>query len=161
MVADGGTNIHAGAIWGWRVLSSTLPFTEGVAYDQGASKVMILMTDGENFAYQWGNFNSSYWYSAYGWPYNQRLGWVGAWTSQMKAEMDNRTNLACTHAKAEDIGIEIFTIGLEISENSVNGQMLSDCSSGAGHDFFPSNTAELQSAFEKIADQLSDLRISK
>ncbi|MGJ8529551.1 hypothetical protein [Maritalea sp.] len=161
MVADGGTNIHQGAIWGWRLLSPTKPFTEGVAYDEGASKVMIVMTDGANFASQANNLNGSSYYSAYGWPYNGRLGGMGWWNSQVISEMDKRTKLACKHAKAKDVEIEIFTIGLGISKNSSNGKMLSDCSSGNGHDFFPSNVTELKKTFEKIADQLSDLRISK
>lgn len=159
MVAEGGTNIHMGAIWGWRVLSPTAPFTEGVPYDEGASKVMIVMTDGQNYASQWGNFNGAYYYSAYGWPYNGRLGGVGWSNSATISEMDKRTKLSCKHAK--EAGIEIYTVGLSISANSSSGKMLTDCASNAGHAYFPSSPADLVSTFETIANQLSDLRISK
>jgi Flp pilus assembly protein TadG len=159
MVADGGTNIHMGAIWGWRVLSPTAPFTEGVAYGEGANKVMILMTDGQNHSSQWGSFNGSYYYSAYGWPYNRRLGDVGWSNSAIRAEMDRRTVMACNNAKAA--GIEIYTIGLSISENSDNGRMLTSCSSGSAYDFFPVSTSDLEDTFRAIADQLQDLRLSQ
>jgi hypothetical protein len=33
MTADGGTNIAGGVGWGLRVVSPTVPFTEGAAYD--------------------------------------------------------------------------------------------------------------------------------
>lgn len=159
MVAEGGTNIHQGAIWGLRVLSPTAPFTEGVGYNEGASKVMILMTDGANYASQWGNFNGAYYYSAYGWPYNGRLGGVGWSNYSTIKEMDKRTKLSCERAK--DAGIEVYTIGLSISSTSSNGKMLSACATSSSHDFFPNSTTELKDTFETIADQLSDLRISK
>ena len=162
MVASGGTNIHQGAIWGWRVLSPTEPFTEGVPYDDGASKVMILMTDGQNYASQTtGNYYGSHYYSAYGWPINERLGKKGWSNSQVIKEMDNRTKWACENAKDNPSNIEIYTIGLGISATSTNGKMLSDCASSSSHDFFPSSSSDLIDTFQTIADQLSDLRLSK
>jgi len=159
MVADGGTNIHQGAAWGWRVLSPTEPFDEGVAYDQGASKVMIVMTDGQNFHRSYNNINGAYHFSAYGWPYNERLGAVGWSSNQLENEMDDRTEMTCTNAKAA--GIEIFTIGLSVSRNSANGQMLTACASNAGNAYFPASSSDLADTFKAIADQLSDLRLSQ
>jgi len=159
MVADGGTNIHMGTIWGWRVLSPTKPYTQGAEYDAGSSKVMIIMTDGQNYASQSNTLNGAYYYSAYGWPYNERLGRVGWSNSQMITEMDNRTKMSCTNAKAA--GIEVYTIGLGISSGSTNGRMLTDCATSSSHDFFPSSPSDLNATFKKIADQLSDLRISR
>jgi len=159
MVADGGTNIHQGAIWGWRVLSPTAPFEEGVAYDVGASKVMIVMTDGANYASQSNNDNGAYYYSAYGWPYNNRLGKTWWSNSQTIDEIDKRTKLSCKHAK--EAGIEIYTIGLSISSGSDNGKMLRDCASSGAHSFFPSSASDLIDTFEVIADQLQSLRLSK
>ena len=49
LVAKGNTVIPAGLLWGWRVLSSTEPFTEGAAYsDEKWVKAIVLLTDGEN-----------------------------------------------------------------------------------------------------------------
>lgn len=49
MIAKGGTNIGEGLAWGWRTLTSGLPFSEGRARNTKENlKVIVLMTDGEN-----------------------------------------------------------------------------------------------------------------
>ena len=49
MGSSGNTNIAQGTVWGFHTMSPTAPFTEGKAYDTtGLSKVMIVMTDGDN-----------------------------------------------------------------------------------------------------------------
>lgn len=84
MIAEGGTNVHEGTAWGYRVISPDAPFTEAEDYDQATSKVLIIMTDGENTAYNlphtpWQtrycgssqtDLNGNCYYSAYGFPYN-------------------------------------------------------------------------------------------
>ncbi len=78
MRAEGGTNIHEGAAWGFRVISPGLPFDQGNAYGEATSKVMIIMTDGENTDYNLSNhcnaamrnLNGKCYNSAYGFPYN-------------------------------------------------------------------------------------------
>ena len=108
MHAEGGTNIHQGVIWGFHMLSPSEPLTEGNAYNSATSKVMIVMTDGENTHASSGNMNGSSWYVAYGYPYNERLGEPGDSTSELQEEMDARTEATCTNAKTA--GITIFTI---------------------------------------------------
>jgi Flp pilus assembly protein TadG len=49
MAANGNTNVPEGTAWGWRVLSSTEPFTGGRAEtEKGNDKVIIVLTDGAN-----------------------------------------------------------------------------------------------------------------
>lgn len=84
MVAEGGTNIHEGTAWGYRTLSPGQPFTQGAAYSNATAKIMIVMTDGENTAYNLtaapnyhcgttqASANGSCYNSAYGYPYNSR-----------------------------------------------------------------------------------------
>lgn len=158
MSASGGTNIHQGTIWGFRVLSPTQPFTEGGAYDDDLSKVMIIMTDGENTTSASNNINGAYWYSAYGYPWNGRLGAVGWSTSQLEAEMDNRTLESCANAKAEDI--TVYTIGLNPPNNSTR-TMLETCATSTGHAYFPSNPSELDSVFQAIANEIVAARITQ
>ncbi len=139
MQAEGGTNIHEGTAWGYRALSPTLPFAEGAAYDSATSKVMIVMTDGENTAYNLpnpyypngghchtnqANLNGSCYNSAYGFPYNsqnssttsssggniERLAPLNTSNSNLVAKMNDRTNQTCENAKKA--GITIYTIGL-------------------------------------------------
>ncbi|WP_424981989.1 hypothetical protein [Maritalea sp. S77] len=162
MDALGGTNIHMGAMWGWRVLSPQEPFTEGVGYDKGASKVMILMTDGQNTGYPSGDsFNNTYYYSMYGLHYNERMGDLSSTSAQIRTEMNKRTLQVCENAKARDVGIEVYTIGLGVTSTSDNGIMLTNCATDAGKAYFPADASELNDVFTAIADQLSDLRLSK
>lgn len=160
MEALGGTNIHMGAMWGLRVLSPQEPFSQGVGYDKGASKVMIIMTDGENTAYPSGDsFNNTYYYSMYGFHYNQRLGNLSSTSTELSTEMNRRTLQVCTNAKAE--GIEVYTIGLSVDAASANAAMLTSCATDIGKVYFPASSSDLEDVFKAIADQLSDLRLSK
>lgn len=162
LAPQGGTNIHAGVEWGFRVLSPTAPFTEGLAYSNLTSKVMIVMTDGENTAYQTGNMNGATFYSYYGFPYNARLGNMNSTDAQLQAEMDARMLTTCTNAKAA--GIAIYTVGLAVSSTSnptATTQLLEDCSSGDGYAYFPASSSDLVTVFSSIADQLSNLRLAK
>ncbi|MCB9994671.1 MAG: pilus assembly protein [Hyphomicrobiaceae bacterium] len=158
MSAGGGTNIHMGTIWGFRVLSPTQPFTEGGAYDDDLSKVMIIMTDGENTTAASSNINGADWYSAYGYPWNGRLGAVGWTTAQLEAEMDNRTLESCANAKAE--GITVYTIGLSPPNNAVK-TMLQTCATSTGHAYFPTAPSELDSVFQAIANEIVAARITQ
>src|SRR5690606_5806360 len=155
-------NIHAGVEWGFRVLSPSLPFSEGRSYSNATSKVMIVMTDGENTAYPNGNMNNSTFYGYYGYPYNKRLGDVTWNTSQLQKEMNARTVATCNNAKAQ--GIVVYTIGLEVgstSDPTGNTKMLKDCSSGDGFWYFPTKSSDLITVFQNIANQLSNLRLSR
>lgn len=52
MAPLGGTNVPEGMAWGWRVVSSGEPFTQGRPEGQkGNDKVVIVLTDGENTYY--------------------------------------------------------------------------------------------------------------
>jgi Flp pilus assembly protein TadG len=162
MASQGGTNIHAGTIWGFHALSPTQPFTEGLPYAENVSKVMIIMTDGENTAYQTNNMNGSSYYSFYGYPWNERMGNMSSTDAALETEMDTRTVTTCRNAK--DAGIQIYTVGLgtEQTSNPAKVQaMLRNCSSGDGYYYFPTEPRELVDVFTDIANQLSKLRLAE
>ena len=174
MVADGGTNIHEGTAWGYRVLSPTQPFSQGGPYDEATNKVLIVMTDGENTAYnQPGNkattLNGSEYHSAYAFPFNQRLGTMASNKDALVAEMNQRTIDTCTNAKARkgsNPGLTIYTIGLATnkvtqSTEAVVKAMLSSCASDPGKANFPAAPSDLKAVFQKIADELSALRLDQ
>jgi Flp pilus assembly protein TadG len=80
----GNTNITIGMAWGMTLLSSQAPFTEGVAPDtKDVTKIIVLMTDGDNTSNRWTNSASS---------------------------IDARTTLACESAK--DAKIQVYTVRL-------------------------------------------------
>ncbi len=177
MVASGSTNIEQGAIWGFHTLSPTEPFTEGRSYDEATSKILIVMTDGENnvnyATYSTTNtYGVSNW-MAWGFRSNKRLLTESttpkdsvATSAQAIAEVNRRTVLACASAKAA--GVIVYTIGLS-SPNTSTTQMLKDCatpSSTSGgvtrnYWYFPSDSDNLTAVFEEIAEQLSELRLAQ
>jgi hypothetical protein len=56
----GGTSVGSGLAWGWRVVSSGAPFTEGrPESEKGNDKVVIVLTDGANTYYTPGSLNSN------------------------------------------------------------------------------------------------------
>ncbi|WP_048648611.1 pilus assembly protein [Nitratireductor soli] len=68
MQPSGSTNVTEGLAWGWRVVSSGEPFTEGRSENEnGNDKVVIVLTDGANtyytpssvtaYSYSGGNYN--------------------------------------------------------------------------------------------------------
>ncbi len=84
MASAGNTNITIGLSWGLAALSAQEPLTQGAAWsDKNVSKVMILMTDGENTENRWTNSSTS---------------------------IDARTKLACTAVKQS--GVRLYTVRL-------------------------------------------------
>lgn len=134
MVADGGTNVPEGLAWGWRVLSSTPPFTVGRPdTEKGNDKIVIILTDGANTYYpqsyfgvtDWANVKSSY--SAYGYAGHKPTGasdtrlFMGQpsgfnktshTTDNYTLAMNNHMATTCTNAK--DSGILVMTVALDL-----------------------------------------------
>lgn len=188
MTAEGGTNIHEGTVWGFRALSPTEPFTQGAPYEEGTSKVMIIMTDGENTAYNLSNYcgssmrtlNGNCYYSAYGFPYNSnnieaastsggniaRMGPLGTGNAALVTEMNTRTSQACENARgANAAGITIYTIGLStdfVSQSTPDTvrAMLTACAGSPDRAKFPTDPAKLKPVFAEIANELSALRLA-
>lgn len=164
MSPQGATNIAEGAAWAFRVLSPTAPFTEGAAYNSTTSKVMIIMTDGENTRYPYANMNDAQYYSPYGYPWNTngRLGTATTDAHTLEQRVNARLATTCTNAKAA--GITVYTIGLATSATdypSENTTLLTNCATESDYAFFPTSASDLQTAFTTIANQLAALRLSK
>ncbi|KFC68387.1 von Willebrand factor type A [Devosia sp. LC5] len=162
---EGGTNIAQGAVWGLHALTSGEPLTEAAQPSPYLQKVMILMTDGDNFHRPSDNMNGSAFFPAYGYPYNNtrmnagRLGTPGQTEVELMDEMNRRTLATCAAAKAEPNNIQIYTIGL-YSTNETTIQMLKDCSSGSGY-YYPATATNLSAVFQSIAQRLQALRVSQ
>jgi len=170
----GGTNITQGAAWGFRLLSPNDPF-DALPYDSATSKVLIIMTDGENTIYPGSNMNDDTYNSAYGFPLNMngttptgRLLPASAGTSQLqsssalKAEMDNRLSTICTNAKNNNI--TVYTIAVDVKDTTDptgNATLLTNCASSPTDYFEADDATALQNAFTTIANQLAALRLAK
>jgi hypothetical protein len=156
--ANGYTNITGGLMWGWRVLSSGAPFTQGRAKsDTENQKIMILMTDGANTYNTNKKFLSST-YSAWGYIAQNHLDTTSNNEDDVVDKMEGRMAQACANAKAD--GIRIYTIAFQITDQTTL-DLLSACASDANKAFKSDNNDALLSAFSAIGDDISLLRISQ
>lgn len=163
----GNTMINLGMAWGWRLLSpnwrgwwsasGTLPLDYNTP---NIPKYVILMTDGTNYT-------TPGVYSAYGFkdmPTDTDM-------ENAAEDLDARTLAVCQSMKND--GITIFAIGfgapaphpiptLQDRQKStyVDGDLLSQCASPGDYYAAPTN-ADLQNAFQKIADILANIRVSQ
>lgn len=154
--AKGGTNILEGIMWGWRVLSPEAPFTEGRSYnDPENTKYLVVMTDGENWHQGKNNHNKSS-YHSFGYAVKGRLG-TSYSTSALIAQMNAKTQEACTNAKAA--GIKVYTIAFRLDDADTRA-MLAACASTTSDAYVASNGAALAQTFESIAREIAKLRVA-
>ena len=150
--ANGNTNVPEGMAWGWRIVSSTEPFTQGRAEtEKGNDKVVIVLTDGENTYSALGNdpAGNKSTYAAYGYTgvgYNgtaaTRLffGHVERTLASSTTRSSNYTNALneqmatlCNNAKAANI--MVMTVALDMSRPTTSDnkamEALKACSSNS------------------------------
>jgi len=140
----GATHINFGAIWGWRVISPSAPFTEGAAYtDPDWNKAAIILTDGDN---TFMNDSSSY-YSAY------EPGDITV------SQLDSRLLDVCANMKAE--GIIVYTIAFGTSISMSTESLLTSCATDSDHYYESPDAATLNLAFRAIGAELKNLHLSK
>ncbi|MEI9964045.1 MAG: hypothetical protein WDM92_04435 [Caulobacteraceae bacterium] len=156
MSAVGDTNIPMGLVWGWHVLSPNAPFSDGVAYGTPkTTKIVVLMTDGQNQNTDSGNSDASY-YSGDGYIWQGRLGITSGSASQRQTALDNRETLVCNNMKAQ--GIVIYTVRVDVNDN--NYQVLQGCASSPDKFYDVKNASDLNAVFNAIAGAIENLRIS-
>jgi Flp pilus assembly protein TadG len=156
--ANGSTNMLEGVMWGWRVLSSREPFTDGASEgDSSVEKIIIFLTDGQN---SFGNLNNNLGsgYTSMGYLVDGRLdGLTAASSGQTNNALDKKTLTACTNAKED--GIEIYTIRLEEPDVST-GTLLSECASSKSHYFDAPSRSQLAPIFDAIKKGVVKLRLT-
>jgi hypothetical protein len=204
----GGTSVGSGLAWGWRVLSSGEPFTEGrPETDRGNDKVVIVLTDGANTYYTPSsvrrlngstsaasdNNNVKSIYGDYGFlkPYNSSLAYGRLFLGPNKTysktsfanenyskAMNEKLQELCANAKAANI--MIMTVGLDLEaeakkdakvKEQITGLMTCSSDSRNRRDatdpskpaklFWNAAGNDLSNAFREIADELSNLRVTR
>lgn len=157
MVATGNTNIPIGAAWGWNLLSPNGPFADGSPYGTAKlSKIAIIMTDGDNVMSNASNDNQSN-YNALGYLWQNRLGINGGGEGARTAAMDKRLALLCENMKAK--GIVVYTVRVEVKSGA--SALLKKCATSADRYYDVQNANDLNDVFQRIAGEISNLRISK
>jgi Flp pilus assembly protein TadG len=157
MVAVGDTNIPLGLMWGWHLLSPNAPFADGRPYGaEKSTKVVVLMTDGENTMGSTGNNNASL-YNSLGYIWQNRLGITSGNTAARKAAMDAKLTTLCTNMKAQ--GIVIYTVRVEVA--SGDSSILRGCASSNDKFYDVQDASQLTTVFNAIAGSIENLRIIK
>jgi len=129
MTPVGNTNVTIGAVWGWSTLTPASPFTEAKpATEPRLKKYMILLTDGDNT--------------------ENRFTATGN-------DIDARTSLACTNAKAA--GISLYTIRVIDGDAA----LLRGCASDPSMYYDVQNAAQLDPIFKAIANEISAVRLTQ
>jgi Flp pilus assembly protein TadG len=168
LTASGTTNIHEGFMWGWRTISPNAPFADGVAYNTNSNtKVIVLMTDGQNTWFDAANALNGSDYSAYGYykSANGRLPTTHqnvATETQARAAMDELVRQACSAARAK--GITIYTIAFSVNSDPMDEQakqLLRDCAGDTARYYAPNSQSTLSQAFASIGNSISKLRVTQ
>ena len=141
----GTTNIPQGLGWAWRVLMPDPPFTEAVADpDYDLQRAIVLLTDGQNF----GGVGDGY----------KRV--FGGGSSAGPDGMNDRLRLLSTNIKSA--GVVLYVI--QFANNGTALQtLLKEVASGPESPFYhyAPDDAALRAVFREIANDLSELRLSK
>ncbi len=157
MVATGNTNVAMGTVWGWHMVSPNAPFADGSAYGTAnVSKVLVLLTDGDNVMSESSNDNDST-YSGYGYVWQKRLKNasnvaldVGSTANQRRDAMDSRQTKTCAAARAR--AVIIYSIGVGVSTHSK--AILQGCASTADKYYDVTDSAQLAAVFDSIAGSI-------
>jgi hypothetical protein len=176
-VYRGGTFINLGLQAGWWTLSPnwrglwgspTLPLAYNTPY---MSKVIVLMTDGNNEWYDWDGgapgAGPSPWvndgntdYAAYGRLLQNLMGLPNNTAANATTNINTYMSQMCTLIKQN--GIIIYTVLFNHSGvSTATEQLFQSCASSPQNYFLAPTDADLQAAFQQIGTQLANLRLSQ
>ncbi|MGL4405439.1 MAG: VWA domain-containing protein, partial [Notoacmeibacter sp.] len=143
------TYIPEGVMWGMRTLTQAQPFAEGrppVHNGRKVRKALVVMTDGKNTLS----------------PKTEN-GSLSAnnivHTGKDETLANNYTAEACNQAKSADIEVYTISFGNQVP-NSIRN-LLETCATKPQLYFHASNSAALNEAFKKIADELLSIRLTQ
>ncbi len=133
MQPTGMTHIALGFEFGWHVLSSNAPFTEGVSESNGKTvKVLVLLTDGNQTEQAFGPDGS-------------------------ETEEDGERNLEQLCRNAKEAGITVATVAFDLDEGPSTVERLRDCASDPSKLFFDvKGGADLAAAFDGIRSKVQE-----
>ncbi|MCC2976713.1 pilus assembly protein TadG-related protein [Sphingomonas sp. PL-96] len=153
---EGNTYHDIGLLWGARLMSATGIFAnENARTLQGGDieRHLIFMTDGDTQAAPTD-------YNAYGIPWfdrRQTLDTVVPTADMLEAQINARFAALCTAVKKKNITLWVISFGSMTNETKTR---LETCAT-TGRYFSANDAASLQSTFKSIADQISQLRLTK
>ena len=151
-----GTNVSEGLSWGMRVLSPAAPYTDGAAWKTpGVSKIVLLLTDGENVVYGASEQPTKSDYTSYGYLAGGRFGSDDQ--AAAARNVDGWTKSVCTQLKNE--GVQIYTMVLQ-SDTAANRALYSACASDPSGYYAVNDPTKLPDVFQQIANKFSKLQLT-
>lgn len=141
----GNTNIPQGLGWAWRVLMPDAPFTEADADpDYALQRAIVLLTDGENYGGVGDGYKTVF----------------GTGSSAGEDGMDDRLRQLATNIKSS--GVVLYVIQFANNGTALQS-LLRQVASGSESPFYhyAPDDAALRAVFREIANDLSELRLSK
>ena len=157
--AGGGTYHDIGLLWGARFLSGTGIFRSENEFTPLGGEIqrnLIFMTDGTTHSIATK-------YNAYGMPWLDRRQ-TDPNTAPTDQDTDNQINARfsalCTAIKNKNIAIWVIAFGDDVINDAATGARLEACAT-SGRYFRAQDSSELQSTFQEIANQISQLRLTK
>ena len=178
------TSIHLGMKWGVAMLDPGFrPVTTALNLNGQADpafagrpaaynptevlKTVVLMTDGQNvdtyriadWAYARPDYRQ-HWsrYPLFWYLNNYVTGDWSSWyyTKYSSSQADSMLDTICTTAKSQ--GIVVWSVGFEVTDYSAG--VMEDCATSPSH-FFRVEGVEIEEAFEAIANQINQLRLTQ
>jgi Flp pilus assembly protein TadG len=158
LTAAGSTAGHIGFAWGWYLLSPNFSYlwsapNQPAAYGAPSTmKIAVLMTDGA--------FNTSYCNGVISQTSGSGSGSTGNHINCNSANGDAATQAlaVCTAMKAQ--GVTVYTVGFDLQGDQNAISLLTNCATNSQHFYDAATGADLQAAFQDIANQITQLRIS-
>ncbi|MDO8360650.1 MAG: VWA domain-containing protein, partial [Devosia sp.] len=150
-----------GLAWGWYMIAPNFASlwptaSQPAAYGEAnLIKAVILMTDGD--------FNTPY---CTGVIASDALSGSGSSSTHINCPSPNGSSKAqaqalCDAIKAESNHTLLYTVGFDLGSNAAALTFLEGCATTPTHFFQADTGADLEDAFQAIAETLSSLRISK
>lgn len=155
---EGNTYHDIGLLWGARLLSPTGIFSannnSGSVSSDSIERHMIFMTDGDTVT-------RAADYTAYGvaWFDRRNVANPSSPTASFNDEVNARFEALCTAVKNKNITLWVISFGN--GSNADTESRLQRCASSGTYYFKAADSAALQTAFNSIATQISQLRLTK
>ncbi|MFH6782529.1 MULTISPECIES: pilus assembly protein [Methylobacterium] len=144
MTAGGNTNVTIGVAWGLEALTPYGPLATATSLaNDRVSKIMIVLTDGQNTQNRWKSVCTGNWLA------DLFSGCVNA------SVIDARTLSACNAAKAA--GITIYTVRVIDG----NADMLKSCATKDGFFYNVITADDLKPAFQSIGSSIAQFRLTQ
>ncbi len=154
---NGNTYHDIGLLWGARLMSPTGIFGPENAFTPTGGEIerhLVFMTDGDTVTSNQG-------YTAHGiawWDRRQTRSNAGPGASLLTAVVNERTKALCSAIKSKNITLWVVSFGNGVSTNAQ--ALLQSCASPNRY-YVAANSATLISNFQQIADEISQLRLTK